>query len=976
MPTGYGSNYRVAPEPACDLPLRTLARHTRSTRENYHLKMKNESMRIHKLWFLVLLMAVVPAFAISLPAKDLENDLYRIRLKPDGAIEVSRKDNATARVFFPNFTLLSRQDDPGYELSNEREVAYRIPTWKSLQEGKTRDLFEAASQTRLSASRGELKQRKIHWRFPGHPQIALEAELELPPGSQDPKITFQFTPRQPGWYSLGYSGAPEIAPEKLVSLWQPLVWQERRFPQRSFFSIESMCSVPAVLAQSEGGAFGVAADPKESPFRQPTHKNSLFGVLLRNAAGKAQPMIFAPVLGLGCSKMEAGASFSFSFRLVLHPGDCLETFRYLARGLYGFHDYRENGTCSLNETLENMIDFAMNDQFCGWIPDLRGSDFSTDIPGSVKNVSALHPLSIALITDNEEIYRRRALPMTEYMLSRQKYLFMPREDRQNLHASHFMKGPAAEVSELVSLFHMFQGRTEVFRHHALDLYDKPRELNLRMVSEGASWQNSLALFRLTGERSYLQKAVAGANAYITKRLEAAQVDFSDVHISTGGQFWTDFAPKWVDLFELYEETKDERYLQAALQGAKLFSTYVWMQPCVPEEDVLINKGGKVGMYYVSRIHNPQPMRAPEQWVPAWRVSQVGLMPEASATYAHNPSVFLAHHAPYMLRLGYLSHDSFFHDLARSAVVGRYANFPGYDSNGEYTTLYQRPDYPLRPWRELTYNNVFYNHVWPLIAVDMDFLVSDAYVRSLGQIEFPSRYAQGYAYLQSKVYGDRPGTFYGDKNVRLWLPRKMLRTDTIQANYVAGYGNGNFYLALLNQSRKPLNVNVKLNPDIVPVNVSHSYKVQVWRDNQLAKATALDGGEVTVRLNPGGITALKVAGLKVSSQFQDRVFGADSPGVGKESFAMQETAFGKVSSMLLSMSPAITSAYVWLEATPRQVKEATLHYKLGKSEKTIQDSAYPYDFSVPLSGGDQQFESWIEAITADGATVRSDVVRLK
>jgi len=46
----------------------------------------------------------------------------------------------------------------------------------------------------------------------------------------------------------------------------------------------------------------------------------------------------------------------------------------------------------------------------------------------------------------------------------------------------------------------------------------------------------------------------------------------------------------------------------------------------------------------------------------------------------------------------------------------------------------------------------------------------------GAIAFPSRYAQGYAYLRSKVYGDRPGHFMGDEDGR-----------DPQANYLTGYG---------------------------------------------------------------------------------------------------------------------------------------------------------------------------------------------
>ena len=134
--------------------------------------------------------------------------------------------------------------------------------------------------------------------------------------------------------------------------------------------------------------------------------------------------------------------------------------------------------------------------------------------------------------------------------------------------------------------------------------------------------------------------------------------------------------------------------------------------------------------------------------------------------------------------------------------------------------------------------------------------------------------------------------------------------------------------------------------------------------------------MSVLVNPAGITALKVEGLKVSSQFQDRIFDAESAAACKESFAMQDTAFGKVNSMLLSMSSSISSAYVWLEATPRQIKETTLHYKLGKTEKTVRDAAYPFEFSVPLSASDRQLESWVEAISAEGATVRSEAVQLK
>src|SRR3546814_6960199 len=116
------------------------------------------------------------------------------------------------------------------------------------------------------------------------------------------------------------------------------------------------------------------------------------------------------------------------------------------------------------------------------------------------------------------------------------------------------------------------------------------------------------------------------------------------------------------------------------------------------------------------------MDAPEQLVPAWRVSQTGLLSEASTTFTANRAVFLSHFAAYLLRLAHYSGEEFFHDIDRSAVVGRYANFPGYSIMGEYTTIYSRPDFPLKSIYDITYNNIYYNHILHQIALLMDFLL--------------------------------------------------------------------------------------------------------------------------------------------------------------------------------------------------------------------------------------------------------------
>ena len=151
----------------------------------------------------------------------------------------------------------------------------------------------------------------------------------------------------------------------------------------------------------------------------------------------------------------------------------------------------------------------------------------------MKVVSALHPLAASLIQDDPEIYRLRALPITEFLMSRTKYLYnsVPvGESGQN--AARDMQGPAAEVSELAELYQMSHQQSPVFRHYALQLAGKPRQLNLLMVSDGATFWDELALYRLTGDKARLAKARSLADAYIKARVDTAQRDFKDVRLDT------------------------------------------------------------------------------------------------------------------------------------------------------------------------------------------------------------------------------------------------------------------------------------------------------------------------------------------------------------------------------------------------------------------------------------------------------------
>jgi hypothetical protein len=527
---------------------------------------------------------------------------------------------------------------------------------------------------------------------------------------------------------------------------------------------------------------------------------------------------------------------------------------------------------------------------------------------------------------------------------------------------------------------MSHQQSAVFQHYALQLAGKPRRLNLLMVSDGATFWDELALYRLTGDKARLAKARSLADAYIKARIDTPQRDFSDVHLDAGGQFWSDFAPKFVELFELWQETREPRYLAAAQKGARAYASFAWYFPRVPDGEVTVDRGGVAPVGLFTAKPDAQGIRTPEVSLPAWQVSQIGLTPEAQTTYALNPGTFLAHHAAYELRIAAAANDPFLHDAARSAIVGRYKSFPGYDINVAFSDIYARSDYLNRPFSHLNYNEIYYNHVWPHIALLTDYLLSDFETRSHGAIAFPARYAQGYAYLRSKVYGDRPGTFMGEDNVRLWMPRRLVATGDPQANHLTGYGNSRFYLALSNESSEARTVTVTLDRERIPYAIDRSYPARIWADGKPAGTTAVLNGKVTLSLSPKGLTAIAVDGLPVFTRLHADYFDNEQPAAPADGgFRTDKTPVGNATAMFLSFAGR-REFYLWTSASDSDVRAARLTVKEvpaersdgqaerdDETERTLTDERHPFEFSVP-TGARTAIDYHLQFVRADGTLV--------
>ncbi len=920
---------------------------------------------------------------------ELENDLYTLRTVDNHRVVLSHRDAGDWSLEVSFCIMFAEADpQPAMRSGGLPGARYNVVTWENkdlkaneepsaqvedflsvgdgfdprILEGskasRTANLFHAAPQVYVSPEKVERKGQSFVYAFPKHPLFKLQATLSLPQGNAAPVLRYAFTPSREGYYSVGYVGAPGYALDDLDEIWQPLVWQEKRFPGKSIMTLAYRCTVPSALITRQGSSLGVVVDSREFPFDPlPTRKNSRFGVALRNREGLAQPMVFAPVLGGTESYMKAGTTFTFTLRPTAVKGDTTDAFETIARDLYGFHDYRRNALCSLNTTLENMVAYGMS-HWSRFMEDQKGCNYSTDAPGAVKNVSSLNPLEMAVVTDNEDIFNRRAYPYIEYMLSRRKFLFTTDEKQRNQSPSYTLEGPCAPVTELAVLYGIFNQATPVFKALAEREYASRRGRNLDVEMPGKTWGNALALYRVTGEQEYLDFALEGADDYIRRRVETPQTNFKD---PDEGRcvFWTSFVPKFIPLVELYEVTGEQRYLDAAREGARRFAQFAWMCPAIPNEKILVNKGGKAPLYWYLKGKGHKQMHLPEEEAPAWRLSEIGLTPESSATCGGHRAIFMANYAPWLIRIGHHSGDAFLREVGRSAVIGRYRNFPGYHINTARTTAYEKADYPLREHKELSVNSFHYNHIWPMMSMLVDYLLTETMARSDGAVNFPSQYIEGYGYMQNKYYGAAPGRFYQAEDAVLWMPKGLLEIDDIEVNYIAARGKNALYLALMNESAKTVRTKVSLNEKRVP---RGRYPMRAWSHGGDEVRNTTDG-TFEVEIPPRGLTAVVLEGIKITPEFQQKVTGLAREDAWRTSWV--DMAKPKGRAMMLSLGQAARTVYIYLENSKRDFQTVDLLYDCGSGTQRLSDDAFPWEFTVPIDAGVEQFTFRIAGITPGG-----------
>jgi hypothetical protein len=823
----------------------------------------------------------------------------------------------------------------------------------------------------IVSSVDQLSPQQLKLRFHPLPVGTLEALWSLAPGEKSVTVSLAFTPTQKGQFSLGYFLFNHKPLDQVDELLMPMLVNAKRFPAEEYTLLETQAPTPMSLMQVGPLSWAVSGDPGAAPFEFPVPAKSRYGLHIRNPQGQVQPSIYGPLVGTPESRAEPGQAVKFDFRVLVQPGDWYAGYRTIADEVFAWSDYRKNDRASLTEAALNMIDLYMDDEHGGWW-DRAKAPYQVESKNGSTQSSPLTALSLYRLTGDRDLYRRRSLPTLEFILSRDGPHFSPIPENTGGYAKGSMNGPVDIFGATVyaGMWEMMNRRTPVLEDIAFPAGGiRSSGTQQNFESHNQPFDEWLGRYLFTGDKAALDRAVREADEYIAKEIATR----STRELGVLPFFLMPYVPAWEGLLRLYEVTKEKRFLDASAFGARMVMTGMWTQPTPAAGDVLIHPddychGDKLHLL----LHKGEtefrlgwPRKAgdtPERKAPGWLVSNVGLGFEQPTTYTYQDNggrmILQAPWTSSFLRLATYTGDPQFGTYARNAVVGRWSNYPGY----YYTTFTDLMRNPRYPYEGPDVSFVYYHHIPVHLSWTIDYLVSEAGLRSQGKINFPALRQFGYAYFDNLVYGHLPGEVMGEKDMWLWFDRDLLTLDNPQINHLTAQNGKTLAVILTNANREPEKLTFTLKPDKLNP-----------KSGSITQARFLAGGEGNLDLTnysaelvipPLGQVVLAVDGLDIEVPSQ-RQWPKPELSAHPGQISVPVVEGREIQAAAIQLEPGSWDAYVWTNAESQELREITLSWKAGDQSGTLTDKDYPYEFSVPVPAGETAFRFTVRGIDSDG-----------
>lgn len=593
----------------------------------------------------------------------------------------------------------------------------------------------------------------------------------------------------------------------------------------------STSTLSPLISTKKGLTLAVIPEPGQGrdPWRanKITHGEWELGLSLMTKDKKLSPTVYHPVLGERGSYLKKGEVKTFRFRFTLQKKDWYQVYKHAINNIYQFDDVLrwKDTKQSLTNRVLAMSHYLRDDSTSMWniqqyknleigAQDYLSSVYEAD-GDAMKNSDYGAMWMLATIMNDDILKERRLAYARNFKIAQQQQtdgFFQGSASGQYYlwKTKRFVEewGDYVEPIALTYYVMLDMGNMLLFNPKDELLRERLRlgaDRLLKWQGVNGQWQVAydrssrkpvftdledlrptfyglLVAHRILGDEKYLTAACRGADWFI----EHAVNEGAFLGVCGDFRFVPDFATgqSVQALLDLYEITQQEKYKEAAIKTARMYTTSIYTHP-IPTRDKKVVKGITREDWEISQVGS--------------RFEQGGLLGSANK----NGPILMASHAGMFVRLFTLTQDSLYLHMARVATWGQDAFV---DPKTHVASYY---------WDKMNAGVGRYpHHAWWQVGWIVDYLLSEVELRSHGNISFPR------GFITPKVgphqtYGFTPGKVYGEA-VELSLQDGVLALENQRIDFIGAVNklDKKYYLILLNNSADKQETRLKIDQELL------------------------------------------------------------------------------------------------------------------------------------------------------------------